>query len=86
MAITGAIAMVPIIGAIAAALDISAYAKQKSNVQNALDAAALAAAKELQTNSDLNYLETYAKDFFESNLHDSISMENIVFTFNVERR
>ena len=83
MAITGAIAMVPIIGCIAAALDISAYAKQKSNVQNALDAAALAAAKELQTNSDMAYLEDYAKDFFEANLDDAISMSDIVFTFDV---
>ncbi|MCB1459941.1 MAG: pilus assembly protein, partial [Nitratireductor sp.] len=63
-----AILTVPLFGTAAAAVEYSRLIDTKSNIQNALDAAALATGKELSSSADQSYLEQYARNFFDANL------------------
>lgn len=71
-----AIAMVPIMGAVALAVDYTELSRQRAQTINALDAAGIATARFIASGSagsgDQTAYETavkqYAKDFFESNL------------------
>jgi len=83
MAITGAIAIVPIMASVSAATDWSAFSRQKSVVQQALDSAALAAAKQLMVTTDETQLSEYARDFFEVNLGDVVNIDDVNFSFNL---
>ncbi|MDJ0612250.1 MAG: TadE/TadG family protein [Rhizobiaceae bacterium] len=83
VAITTALLMFPLMTGIAATVDFSNYVSQRSKVQNATDAAALAAAKELETapNSTEESLKTYATNFFNSNVGQEIDPNN--YTLNL---
>ena len=85
IAITAVIAMIPILSAVSAATDWSAFSRQRSAIQQSLDAAALASARELSgigENEDV-LLKAYAKDFFEANVETNVDLSTIDFSFNI---
>jgi Flp pilus assembly protein TadG len=63
------VAMVPIMGAIAIAVDYSEMVRQKQNVANALDAANIATARRIVEGATDDQLRAYALDFFHANLN-----------------
>lgn len=63
------IATVPIIGAIALAIDYGELTRQRQATLNALDAAGLATARHIQSGVNDAEAKRYAKDFFEANLN-----------------
>lgn len=63
------IATVPIIGAIALAIDYGELTRQRQATLNALDAAGLATARHIQSGVNEAEAKRYAKDFFEANLN-----------------
>ena len=65
--ITG-VAMLPIMGSIALAVDFTEMNRQKQATMNALDAAGVATARQVATGASDAALIAYAKDFFEANL------------------
>ncbi|MEZ5792025.1 MAG: TadE/TadG family type IV pilus assembly protein [Nitratireductor sp.] len=77
-----AILTVPLFGTAAAAVEYSRLIDTKSNIQNALDAAALATGKELSASSDRAYLEQYARNFFDANLDNNIKPGDVTFALN----
>ncbi|MFK5978959.1 MAG: pilus assembly protein [Rhizobiaceae bacterium] len=85
IAITATIALLPIMASVAAATDWSAFSRQKGYVQQSLDAAALATAKELYSIGDDNdaALEVYAKKFFEGNVEQRININTLTFSFKI---
>ena len=85
IAVTAVIAMLPIMASVAAAVDWSAFSRQKSFVQQSLDAAALATAKELYSIGENNddALEVYAQKFFEANVESRINLSSLVFDFHI---
>lgn len=64
-----AIALVPIMGALAFAIDYSELSRQKSAVMNALDAAGIATARKIIEGATEDQVRAYAQDFFEANLN-----------------
>ncbi|MGB3503620.1 MAG: pilus assembly protein [Mesorhizobium sp.] len=62
------IALVPLLGGLALAVDYTEVTRQRSETLNALDAAGLATAQYLVTGATDTQLKAYAKDFFEANL------------------
>ncbi|MER9526610.1 pilus assembly protein [Mesorhizobium sp. M0292] len=62
------ITMVPLIGALALAIDYTDLLRQKQNMLNALDAAGIATAQQIVTGATDTAVKAYAKDFFEANL------------------
>ncbi len=81
----------PLIGVTALAVDYSNFERQKSFVQTALDAAALATSKEFAagafTGTDAQVeakLKAYAKDYFEANLPTQINKDNAVLNASIE--
>ncbi|MEO9337360.1 pilus assembly protein [Mesorhizobium sp. SB112] len=68
-AIMTVIATVPIIGAIALAIDYGELTRQRQATLNALDAAGLATARHIQSGAADADAKRYAKDFFEANLN-----------------
>jgi Flp pilus assembly protein TadG len=62
------VAMVPILGGVALAIDYTEMQRQKQITLNALDAAGLATARQVVTGASDEALRAYAKDFFEANL------------------
>ncbi|MCB1451845.1 MAG: hypothetical protein KDJ67_17310, partial [Nitratireductor sp.] len=74
-----AILTVPLFGTAAAAVEYSRLIDTKSNIQNALDAAALATAKEMSSSLDQSYLEQYARNFFDANLDNNIKPNDVRF-------
>lgn len=62
------IAMLPIMGAVAIAVDFSEMNRQKQATVNALDAAGVATARQIVSGASNEALLAYAKDFFEANL------------------
>lgn len=76
-----ALALVPIMGTVAASVEYSAVLQTRAHLQHALDAAALSTAKELAVSGDENYLETYSRSFFDANLSDDLDPARITFTF-----
>ena len=61
-------AMVPIMGALALAIDYSEMSRQREITRNALDAAGIATARRLIEGATDDQLKTYANDFFKANL------------------
>ena len=83
IAITAVIAMLPIMASVAAAVDWTAFSRDKGFVQQSLDAAALATAKELYSIGENNddALEVYAKRFFEANIETRVDLSTLDFSF-----
>ncbi|TIO74832.1 MAG: TadE/TadG family protein [Mesorhizobium sp.] len=69
-ALVTAIAMVPLMGAVAMAVDFSELNRQKQMVLNALDAANFAAARRLAEGATDDQIKAYAVDFFNANLNN----------------
>ncbi|MEP9389037.1 pilus assembly protein [Mesorhizobium sp. KR9-304] len=67
-AILTGIAMLPIMGSIAVAVDFSEMNRQKQATVNALDAAGLATARQVASGASDEALLIYANEFFEANL------------------
>ncbi len=70
-----------ILGAFSVAVETSTAMRNNVQLQNALDAAALATGKQLSLTTDEDLLSSYARDFFDSNLHKDLSRDRIKFTF-----
>lgn len=68
-ALLTAIAIVPIMGALALAVDYAEMSRQRQETFNALDAAGIATARRLVDNVTDEVAIAYAQDFFESNLN-----------------
>ena len=64
-----AIAAVPLLGALAFAVDFSEMTRQRQEMMNALDAAGIATARQVITGATDEELVTYANQFFEANLN-----------------
>jgi Flp pilus assembly protein TadG len=62
------VAMVPLMGGVALAVDYSEMNRQKQVVNSALDAAGIATARQVVTGASTSELVAYAKTFFEANL------------------
>ncbi len=62
------LAMVPIMGALALAVDYSEMSRERQLMINALDASGIATARQLLAGAKDADLKIYAKDFFEANL------------------
>jgi len=62
------IAMLPIMGSVAIAIDFSEMNRQKQATVNALDAAGLATARQVASGASDEALITYANEFFKANL------------------
>jgi Flp pilus assembly protein TadG len=62
------VAMVPLMGGLAFAIDFAEMTREKQAVGNALDAAGIATARELASGAKEADLLAYAKTFFEANL------------------
>ncbi|TIQ31058.1 MAG: TadE/TadG family protein [Mesorhizobium sp.] len=65
-----AIAMVPLMGAVAMGVDYTELNRQKQMVLNALDAANFAAARRLAEGATDDQIKAYAVDFFNANLNN----------------
>ncbi|MGE0502873.1 MAG: pilus assembly protein TadG-related protein [Rhizobiaceae bacterium] len=63
------VALVPVMGGVALAVDFTEMNRQKQAVANALDAAGIATARQVVTGATEAALIAYAKDFFEANLN-----------------
>ena len=63
-----AIAMLPIMGSLAIAVDFSEMNRQKQATVNALDAAGIATARQVVTGASDEALIAYANEFFKANL------------------
>ena len=70
-----AAAIVPIMGALALAVDYTEMTRQRQETLNALDAAGIATARYLAQGATDIQAKAYAKDFFEANL-SSVSASN----------
>lgn len=74
----------PLVGATALAVDYSYIERERTTVQAALDAAALAASKEFASGVNEAAFKTYAKDFFETNLPPAIDKSKITMTASIQ--
>ena len=69
------LAMVPLMGGVALAVDFAGMTNEKQRVVNALDAANFATARRLAEGATDDQLRAYALDFFKANL-DSVDQAN----------
>ena len=69
-ALMTAVALVPVMGGLAIAVDYAEMNRQQAATLNALDAAGLATARQIVTGASDDELIAYANDFFEANLSD----------------
>lgn len=67
-ALLTAVALVPIMGGLALAVDYTQMAKQRQQTMNALDAAGIATARRIVEGATDDQAKAYAKSFFETNL------------------
>ena len=74
-----AILAVPLLGALAFAVDFTEMNRQRQEVLNALDAAGIATARRVITGATDAELVTYANDFFEANL-SSVDLADTTLT------
>ena len=81
LALTSALALVPMMAAVAAAVDYSQISRHTTNLQQALDAAALATGKKLGTLQNNTQLADYSENFFFSNV-GHLDPNTITFTFD----
>ena len=63
-----AVAMVPLMGGLAIAVDFGEMNRQKEAVANALDAAGIATARQAVSGASESELVAYATSFFQANL------------------
>jgi Flp pilus assembly protein TadG len=63
-----AVALVPILGGMAIAVDYAEMTRQRQATLNALDAAGIATARQVVSGATDDQLKAYAKNFFEANL------------------
>lgn len=77
-----ALLVVPMFGTAALAVDFSNAYMARTRLQNALDTAALATAKELASSSNVEYLHAYANEFFDENISDYLDPANVNFSFS----
>ena len=84
VAITTALVAFPLMTGVAATVDYTNLVSMRAKVQNATDAAGLAAARQLETAqlSSEQELETYAKNFFAANVGSDISPDD--YSLNLE--
>lgn len=75
-----AVSAFPIIGVTSLALDYSNLERHRAAVQNSMDSAALATAKQFSAGVTGDDLEEYAKDFFDANLPDFIDPNAVSLT------
>ena len=73
------IAMIPILGGMAIAVDYGMVSRQRQETLNALDAAGIATAKRIQEGASDTEARAYAKSFFEANLR-SVAPANTTLT------
>jgi Flp pilus assembly protein TadG len=78
MVLTAA-AIVPIMGALALAVDYAEMTRQRQEVLNALDAAGIATARYIAQGATDSQAKTYAEDFFKANL-SSVKPSNATLT------
>jgi len=62
------LAMIPIMGALALAVDYTEVSRQRALTTNALDAAGIATARRIAEGASDDVVKAYAKQFFEANL------------------
>lgn len=77
-----ALMLVPLIGTAALAVDYSNASRADFQLQAALDASALATAKELASSTDQAYLSQYARSYFKANLNSNIDSSKVTFSFS----
>lgn len=82
-AIMFAIAAFPIMGTVSLAIEYSSIQRQRSAVQQSLDAATLAAAKEFSAGVTGDALVAYGKNYFEAVLPDFIDPSTIGVTLDL---
>lgn len=78
------VVLFPVIGGIALAVDYSNLSRERSAIQNSLDAASLATAKLYATGASQAELEIYSEEFFEANLPDNIDLSRVAFDYNLK--
>lgn len=69
-ALMTAVALVPLMGGLAIAVDFTEMNRQQSAMLNALDAAGIATARQIVTGASDEALIAFANDFFHANLND----------------
>lgn len=79
-----AIVSVPLMGSVAASVEYSRAIEARADLQHALDAAALATAKEISQTTDEQYLSAYARDYFDANLGAAIDPAKVGFFYAME--
>ncbi len=67
-ALVTALVMAPLMGALAIAVDYTEMSRQRLDTRNALDAANIATARQLQSGATETQAKAYALDFFRANL------------------
>ncbi|MGI9350005.1 MAG: pilus assembly protein TadG-related protein [Rhizobiaceae bacterium] len=79
---TTALLIIPMMGFVGAAVDYTRFSNLRNDVQISLDAAGLAAGREVGDGEDDEAaLETYSETFFEANLSDKVATESYEFDF-----
>lgn len=81
LALTSAIALVPMMAAVAAAVDYSQISRHTANLQQALDSAALATGKKLGTFQSNTQLADYSEKFFYANI-GHLDPNSVTFTYD----
>lgn len=81
-AVIFAVAAPVLLASMSIAVETSSIMKDRVQLQNALDAAALATGKQLATTVDEDELSLYARNFFEANLDSSLDLSKVSFGFN----
>jgi len=79
-----ALTVFPILGAASAAVDYTNLQRHRGAVQNALDAAALATAKEYSNGVTGNALKAYAEDFFDATLSSFVDPNKVKIAVEVK--
>src|SRR5262245_35137622 len=74
-ALMTAVAMVPLMGGLALAVDYAEMNRQKQAVANALDAAGIATARQVVSGASDSDLIAYAQNFFTANLEPNIAAD-----------
>ncbi|MGB7285660.1 MAG: TadE/TadG family type IV pilus assembly protein [Salaquimonas sp.] len=80
-AVVTAIAAPALLGTMALAVETTSLHRSRTQIQNALDIAALATGKELAVTVDEDDLEDFARDFFHANLHPNLNRNKVGFGF-----
>lgn len=77
-ALVTAITLVPLMGAVALAIDYAELVRQKHETLNALDAAGIATAQQLVAGATDAQAKVYAKTFFEANLRHVLPSNTVL--------